>query len=138
MSDYFYALSRVLISAVFIVFGVLQFTNIPGYAANPALLKFIAVTGGVLSPTLVAYVVAAIDLFGGILILVGFQTRWTAIVLIAFVVLTIIFAHPFWTMEGPARAANQVQHYKNLAIIGGLILLAIMGAGRISVDRRNG
>ena len=95
-------------------------------------------TGGVLSPTVIAYLVAAIDLFGGLLILVGFQTRWTASVLIIFVVLTLIFAHPFWTFEGPSRAANQVQFYKNLAIIGALLFLIVLGPGRYSLDNRLG
>jgi len=92
----------------------------------------------VLSPTVIAYLVAAIDLFGGLLILVGFQTRWTASVLIIFVVLTLIFAHPFWTFEGPSRAANQVQFYKNLAIIGALLFLIVLGPGRYSLDNRLG
>lgn len=137
MSDSLDALSRVLISAVFIVFGYLQFTNIGGYAANPAVLKFVGLTGGILSPTVLAYLVATIDLVGGILILVGFQTRWASLVLIIFVTLTLFVAHNFWTMEGPARAANQANFYKNLALIGGLLLLYIHGAGRLSVDGRN-
>jgi putative oxidoreductase len=57
-------------------------------------------------------------------------------VLSIFVALTLIFAHAFWTMEGPARAANQAHFYKNLAVIGGLLLLAILGSGRYSLDAR--
>lgn len=136
MSDNLQALSRVLISAVFIVFGVLQFTHIGNYIANPTVIKVSGLTGGILAPTVLAYMVAAIDLFGGILILAGYQTRWAAIVLIGFVVLTLIFAHNFWTMDGPARAANQGNFYKNLALIGGLILLIVHGPGRMSVDGR--
>ncbi len=56
--------------------------------------------------------------------------------LIAFVVLTLIFAHHFWTMEGPARAANQAHFYKNLAIIGALLFLINAGAGSCSLDHR--
>ena len=44
---------------------------------------------GILTPTIIAYLVVTIDLFGGILILVGYQTRWASIVLIVFVVLTL-------------------------------------------------
>lgn len=136
MSDCANLAARILTSVVFIVFGYLQFTNIGGYTTNPAIVKFVAATGGVLTPTVIAYLVAAIDLFGGLLILVGFQTRWVAGVLIIFVVLTLIFAHPFWTFEGPSRAANQVQFYKNLAIIGSLLFLIILGPGRYSLDNR--
>jgi len=41
-------------------------------------------------------------------------------VLIAFIALTIVFAHNFWTMEGAARPANQAHFYKNLGLIGAL------------------
>ena len=75
MSNYSQAVGRVLVSAVFIVFGYIQFTHIGNYIANPAVIKVAGMTGGILSPTVIAYLVATIDLFGGILILVGYQTR---------------------------------------------------------------
>jgi putative oxidoreductase len=136
MSDYTQAIGRVLVSAVFIVFGYLQFTHIGNYIANPAVIQFSGQTGGVLSPTVIAYLVAAIDLIGGLLILVGYQTRWTSIVLIVFVVLTILYVHHFWTMEGAAFAGNRAQFYKNLAIIGALLFLINGGAGSCSLDHR--
>jgi putative oxidoreductase len=85
---------------------------------------------------LAAYLVAAIDLFGGLLILVGYQTRWAAIALIVFTLLTIFLAHNFWTMEGPARVANQAHFYKNLGLIGGFLFLIALGSGRCSLDHR--
>jgi putative oxidoreductase len=136
MPDYPQVIGRVLLSVVFIVFGYLQFTNIGNYIANPAVVKA-AATSGILSPTVIAYLVAAIDLFGGLLILVGYQTRWAAVVLIVFILLTFIFAHNFWTMEGAARAANQAHFYKNLSLIGGLLLLIAAGPGRYSLDQRS-
>ncbi len=136
MSDYVQAIGRVLLSAVFIVFGVIQFTNIGNYIAHPAVVSVAALTGGIITPTVIAYLVATIDLVGGILILVGYQTRWTAIVLIVFVALTLVFVHTFWTMEGATRAANQAHFYKNLAIIAGLLFLIRLGPGRCSLDHR--
>src|SRR5216684_5105082 len=70
----------------------------------------------------------------GISVLIGFKTRWGAIALLLFTACTIIFAHNFWTMEGAARAANQVQALKNLAIMGGLLAFAVVGSGRYSMD----
>jgi putative oxidoreductase len=136
MPDYSQAIGRVLVSAVFIVFGFLQFTHIGNYIANPAIIKVSGFTGGVLSPTVIAYLVAAIDLFGGLLILVGYQTQWAAIVLIVFIVLTIVLVHTFWSMEGAARAANQAHFYKNLALIGALLFLINGGPGTCSLDHR--
>jgi putative oxidoreductase len=39
-------------------------------------------------------------------------------------------------MTGAARRANETAFWKNLAIIGGLLMLMASGAGRFSVDRR--
>jgi len=71
------------------------------------------------------------------MVLVGYKTRAAALVLAAFTVATILFAHNWWTMEGAARAANLVQANKNLAIIGAFLMIAAVGAGRYSVDNRN-
>ena len=136
MSDYANALARVLISIVFIYFGFLQFTNIAGYTANPGILRFVHITNNVIPPVVIAYLVAAIDLFGGLLILAGFKLRWAAWVLFVFVALTLFFSHAFWTMEGPARVANQGHFLKNLAFMGALLMIAFNNPGRCSLDGR--
>ena len=136
MSDGIQLLARALISTVFIVFGFQQFTNIAGYTANPNIVKFSGLIAGVLAPVVIAYLVAAIDLIGGLCVLVGFKTRCASIALIIFVILTLFIAHNFWVMEGAPRVGNQVNFYKNLAIIGGLLLLYVHGPGRYSLDNR--
>ena len=136
MTDTIQLLSRILISTVFIIFGYLQFTNIAGYTANPNVVKFSGMIGGLLSPVVIAYLVAAIDLFGGLCVLVGYKARWASIALLIFVILTLFVAHNFWVMEGATRTANQVNFYKNLAIMGGLLLIFAHGPGRYSLDAR--
>jgi putative oxidoreductase len=85
------------------------------------------VASGAAAPTWLGYLIAAIELFGGLAILFGIKTRWVACALVAWVVIATALGHPFWTMEGAARAANQANFYKNLAITG---------AGRYSLDHR--
>jgi putative oxidoreductase len=135
MWEIVYALGRILVPIVFIVFGAIQFMNITPYVTSPAVVKFVAVTGHVVSPTVVAYTVAAIDLIGGLMVLIGFQARWAALLLFVFTAMTIYFAHPFWTMDGAARAANQAHALKNLAIMGALLMIAAHGPGRYSITR---
>ena len=59
MNDTIQLLARALLSTVFIVFGFQQFTNIAGYTANPNIVKFSGMTGGILAPVVIAYLVAA-------------------------------------------------------------------------------
>jgi putative oxidoreductase len=68
--------------------------------------------------------------------LIGVKTRWVAWAFVVYVIIATALAHSFWTMEGAARAANQANFYKNLAIMAAYLLLAITGAGRYSVDHR--
>ncbi len=134
MGEFAYAIARIAIPILFIVSGVAKFIDVSGIASHPALTNFMNAFGEITTRTTLGYVIAAVEVLGGISILLGFKARWGAIALLLFTACTIIFAHNFWLMEGATRAANQVQALKNLAIMGGLLLLAAAGSGRYSLD----
>lgn len=129
MNDFFYLLARAGLAALFLVSGF-------GKAMNVNNVANVLAAKGFPQPTSFGYAVAALELIGGLLILIGVKTRWVAVALLLFVGGTIYMSHNFWDMEGPARMANQVQALKNLAIMGGMLLLALAGPGRFSVDGR--
>jgi putative oxidoreductase len=68
----------------------------------------------------------------------GVLTRPLALLLALYTLGTALIAHHFWTMEGGDRYANAINFYKNISIIGGLLLLYVTGAGKYSVDARCG
>ena len=138
MRDIAYALARIAVPILFIVSGFGKFMNIGGIANHAAMKAFVNFFGGIPSPIVLGYLVAAIELGAGVLLLIGLKTRWAALTLFIFTGYTILFVHNFWMMEGAVRAAQQSQALKNLAIMGALLLLALMGAGRYSVDERTG
>ena len=72
----------------------------------------------------------------GILVAIGWQTRIAAFGLVAFTIIATLLAHNYWDMTGPARRMNETVFWKNVAIIGGLLMLMASGAGRYSVERR--
>lgn len=83
-----------------------------------------AATKGV--PAIAVYVGYAIKLFGGLAVIVGFQTRIAALLLVLFTIGTAFIFHGefdgiFW---------------KEISMIGGLLLLAAYGPGELSVDGR--
>ncbi len=138
MSDIVILLSRILMSSVFIVYGWMKFMDVSAILNNAGTKRFMdLVASGAAAPTWLGYLIAAIELFGGLAILVGVKTRWIAPLLVLWVIMVTAFGHPFWTMEGQARGINMVNFYKNLAIIGGYLLLAVTGAGRYSFDHRS-
>jgi putative oxidoreductase len=134
MGDIALAIARVAIPIIFIVSGIAKFLNVAGIANHPGVTNFMNAFGEITSRTTLGYIIATIEVIGGISVLIGFKARWGAIALLLFTACTIIFAHNFWTMEGAGRAANQVQALKNLAIMGGLLVFAVMGSGRHSID----
>ena len=90
---------------------------------------------GLPMPEVLALLAALTELVLGLAIAVGFKTRLAALGLAAFTVLATLFFHDFWNMEGQARAANLISAQKNLSMIGALLLLAAVGAGRWAVDK---
>ena len=117
---------RVLLSLIFILAGFGKLTAIGGTAAWFGSL-------GLPFPTVVTVLVGLLELGAGLAVLTGFQTRVAAIALAVFTLAATALAH--------LDFSDQVQVLmleKNLAITGGLLLLAAFGAGALSLDARRG
>lgn len=121
--------ARILLSFMFILAGWAKLGDISGTMAYTA-------SGGL--PGFFAFPAIAIELLGGLAILVGWQTRWAALALAVFCVMTAYFFHylPAQGLDGMARMGQIINAQKNIAIAGGFILLAAVGAGRYSLDQR--
>ena len=93
-------------------------------------------------PTVWAVLGVVADLGGALAVLVGFEVRWTSLILAAFIAMASALSHRYWLMTDAAQhRAQEAQFYKNLALIGGLLFLHVAGAGAYSVDawrRRRG
>lgn len=121
---YAIVVGRILLSLLFILAGYSKLTDIGGTAGWFGSL-------GLPLPSVTAVVVGLVELLGGIAILIGFQTRLAALLLAAFTIGATLVAH--------TDLADQMQalmFQKNLAITGGLLVLAALGAGSISVDAK--
>jgi putative oxidoreductase len=73
-------------------------------------------------------------LLGSLSLILGYQTRYGAMLLFAFVVLTSVAMHDFWLMHAPQQQAEYELFARNIAIAGGLLLLVGMGPGRFGLD----
>jgi putative oxidoreductase len=136
MSDVLIAISRALMAALFIVVGYIEVVDVGTVTNHPGARRFMdLVAAGDATPRWFGYFIAGFELFGGLAILLGFKTRGVAWAFVVFLLLTTGFVHSFWLLEGAARAATQAHFFKNLAIMGGFLLLAMMGGGRYSLDQ---
>jgi putative oxidoreductase len=116
------AAARVLLAALFLVSGVEK-------VFAPAMIQGYIASAGLPLPSLVYVITIVIEVGAGALLLVGFRTRLMAGVLAAFTVAAALIFHR--ALGDP----NQFVHFlKNLAIAGGLLHVAAIGAGAFSLD----
>lgn len=117
---------RLLLALLFIPAG---FGKIGGFDSTAGYIA----SKGVPLPGVAAAIAIVVELGLGLLLAVGFQTRWAALGIAVFtVVITFIF-HPYWVDPSEARA-----FFKNIAVVGGLLTVAAWGAGGWSLDARRG
>ena len=76
--------------------------------------------------------VIAVEILGGAALLAGFQTRYAAWGLAAFTLLAAVLFH-----RNLGDQMQAIMFFKNIAVVGGLIALAALGAGAYSVDGRS-
>ncbi|MFC3652702.1 DoxX family protein [Dyella humi] len=121
--------ARVLLMALFVVFGLDKFLNFSGTASYMEAV-------GLPFPTLSAFIALVMEFVVGLAILIGAYTRPLALALALYTVITALIGHRFWALTGGLRLDTMIHFYKNMCIAGGLLLLCITGPGKYSVDRR--
>ena len=121
-------LARILLAAMFLASGYSALSDIQGTAAYFAGL-------GLGPVPLLAWVVGIFELVAGILLVIGFQTRAVAVLLAVFTIVATYLGHYGQGGGDPAAALMHNQALlKDVAVAGGMILLALLGAGRLSLD----
>ena len=121
--------ARVLLMVLFVLFG---WEKLAGFAGT---VGYMASTG-VPMPTLAALIAVAVELGGGLLIVAGFFTRPIALALAVYTFVTELIGHRYWAMHGMEQYLAMIDLYKKVSISGGLLLLALIGPGKYSVDRK--
>jgi putative oxidoreductase len=118
------ALGRLLIAILFLPAGygkLMAFTDTVGYAAS----------AGMPVPQVAIALAIIVEVVGGILLLIGYQTRWVAAVMALFSVATALVFHSNFE-----DTDMKIHFMKNIAIAGGLLQIVYFGAGPFSVDSR--
>lgn len=114
---------RLLLAYLFIVAG---YGKVVGFAGTA---KYMASKGMPMVEVLLVGTII-IELIGGLMLAVGWKARWAAWAIFLFIIPATIIFHPVW-----ADASQMIQFNKNLAIMGGMLYVAFMGPGRLSLDK---
>ena len=111
---------RVGLSLIFIISG---WGKIAAYAGTQQYMASAGLPGSLLP------LVIALELGGGLAILAGAFTRWIALALAVFSLVTAALFHAHL-----GDAAQAINFWKNVAMAGGFLMLAANGAGTLSLD----
>ena len=125
----FALLARLLMVALFLPAGINKIGGFEGTAGYIASV-------GLPFPTLGAAIAVVVEIVAPLLLLVGLQTRWAALVLAVFTLAASVFFHNFWAMPAEQQFMQQLMFMKNIGVVGGLLAIAAFGAGAFSLDAR--
>jgi len=121
-------LGRALLALIFILSGwekLMGFQGAVGAIASKNLPM----------PQVLAVIAVIFELGGGLLLLLGLKARWVALLLVVFLVIITPIFHNFWAAAADQMKNQQIHFMKNLAIMGGMFVVAAFGPGRFSFDR---
>ena len=127
--------ARLAIVALFLPAGMQKLMHLSDFAASLA-GKTLWAGMPLPYPKALAALAVLAEVGGSILLLFGLFARQAALLLVVFTLVATMVSHRYWEYEPPARAAQQMNFYKNAAIAGGLLALSVAGAGAIGFDGR--
>lgn len=126
----FLLVARLLVVYLFLPSGIdkiMNFSGTVGYIGSVGLP--LAALGAVIA--------IVIEVGIGLSLLAGFQTRIASLVLAVYTLAANVFFHAYWAVpDAKAAFMQQLLFNKNIAVIGGLLALAVAGAGAFSVDAK--
>jgi putative oxidoreductase len=77
-----------------------------------------------------------IELFGSICLITGFRASEAAAVMCIYLGIVSVRLHDFWNLPGNSAGMAETQFFKNLGMMGGLLMIAVYGPGRWALGRR--
>jgi putative oxidoreductase len=122
-------IARIALVAIFPISGIFKVIQWPG------IVTMLTQQGAPL-PLLAGVIAVAAELILPVLVILGLWTRWAALGLVLYTLGTSIIAHRFWEFTGPAQFGQMMSFFKNLAMMAGLGLVALLGPGRYALGRR--
>lgn len=129
MQDVMALVGRLMVAYLFIPAGI---GKLMGFAGTVGYIT----SAGLPLPQVGAVIAIIVELGLGIALLLGFKTRIVAIAMAVFTVAAALFFHKFWAVPDAMKMMQTINFNKNIAIAGGLLVIAAFGPGRLSIDKK--
>ena len=121
-------IGRILFAMIFLMSG-------PGHF-SAATIGFAASKGVPMASVLVP-LSGIIEIIGGLSILLGYKTKWGALLLIVFLIPVTFTLHAFWNITDPMmKQMDMAAFMKNISMLGAALMISYFGAGPVSIDNK--
>ena len=120
MDKFLTPVARLFMGHIFLLAGI---NKIGQYAGTQGYMESMGVPGALLP------LVIALEIAGGLAIILGWQVKWTSLALAGFTIVSALIFH-----SNLSDQMQMIMFMKNWAIAGGLLLLAVHGAGNFSIE----
>ena len=127
VNDEVILVARLFLATLFLIFGWRKLRDYSGTVSQMVQL-------GVPMPALASGVAIFMELPVAFAVAVGAFARPSALLLVLYTLGTALIGHHYWTITGADYVDSMDGFYKNLSIMGGLLLLYTTGAGKYSID----
>jgi len=127
MERYGTLVARLLISQIFLLSGIQKILD-------PAATQEQMASRGMFWIPFFMWAAAAVELAGGLSVLLGWKARLGAALLILFLIPVTLTFHNFWTYPPDQQQQQMILFMHNLALMGGLLLVVTIGPGPLSID----
>ena len=123
MNNAIVLVARILLAHIFLLSGFGKLGA--GYAATQSYMEAMGLPGALLP------LVILLEISGSLALIVGFLTRWAALTLAVFCIVSALIFH-----RNFGDQTQMIMSMKNFAMAGGLLMLYVHGAGKFSVDAK--
>jgi len=120
-------IGRLALAALFLPAGL---SKITGFGGTVGYIESV----GLPLATVGAAIAILVEVLGGAALIAGLFTKASALVLAVFTLFASVFFHAYWAVPADQAFMQELLFYKNLAVVGGLLILAAHGPGQWSVD----
>lgn len=121
------AIGRILLALIFVLAGINQLGAIAATSTHMT-------DHGIPYANNLVWGVVALELGGGVMLIVGLLTRLVAVMFFFYLIALAVIFHAYWTMTGAAAHAQHSDFFEHLAMMGGMLYVVAFGAGPYSLD----
>jgi putative oxidoreductase len=127
--NYLAVSGRALLALMFALSGVSKLADVSGTAGYMA-------SAGLPAWQALAFVAGLFEVLAALALALGWKAREAALALALFTLGASVLFHNFWSLPPDQQFIQQLMFLKNLSVAGGMLMVAALGAGPLSLDAR--